>query len=1017
MSPMKNRITYFLLSLSLTPLSLQAQPNNSAPKPEWPAKDIDTRVIKFSTSNPNQLEHTQSYMPSLKTTGDGRLGVNFAGNRLFVLKPENLSTHFNDSSGAQDILGNQVGYSLTAPTNILRNAYVQHINTNHIFKNGKRLEFDRVAGVSLCEPTYFLGGLAHEEANPKQCESQGDCYNITLVHIIHLKEEGVANGPQYATLASVDLEVRVAQAKKSDARVEEVSLSNTKVNGGLVNQYGLNNMMEINTVGDGRLIVGRMAYKDLEWQDDDPSQTMRTTQATNIFYSVYPTNQSRCDVNRWTEFFPISHAHYDEDNNMKTRFKFAHFPFRDGLGNIIPDGADIYGSYPWMDRKAANLMFTSLNKKFYLVDGSGVRTEYPDTSTAKPTTPADRNHYQSNTARTMGVSVMGLWTRGKMILLDGLINNTDYTLRFLKPNIERKMSLYTDAVGNSGDVYTGVGRERDLSTLDPTVLLPEGFFGNASHIESWENKFNYSPLMKPTTPRDLVWHVTNGRYTQEVVFDDYSNPNILISSSMVGALSLEEIEASQVNAFGAFNSALAVTDPNTIKTRVIRYQDGFRHHDYRFDDLNPAPVMIQNAATTRTQVFDVPPAGVATSPDNSVRIEPIAMGGIEGKGLWLNNTNGVAYTVPGAPHNDTTTFEGKEWYFSVFVDRRIHTPNEFFTLFQVTNDQGKRSRIGLRGNNEIHLLRERTGGKFHQTRVLDLAADTPSLLLRHGDWIHLGFSINAAQTEITVYVQGYPARRWTGLSGNPFKIGPGSVITLGKPNDGRSNEFDDPDMEGGAKKYPDQTEIRGFRGWLDDFRVIAKVPTLEEICNDARGTLIKTNGNSYWHNRAGEFRTFGHTLVRNVTSLTSSDLATCYVKNNDHANPLASAKLDTIPPNTVSLREEFVFPGTAHLSFGSPRPDSSTTPFCLSCHGNEANNHNALGINVLEPSFNNAGTARKPMQWDLRQPLQPPRGIWGRFREVIHNPVSGSNQDGDQGYFSPPQSTGNRTMIDQFIHP
>src|SRR5262249_2015976 len=183
---------------------------------------------------------------------------------------------------------------------------------------------------------------------------------------------------------------------------------------------------------------------------------------------------------------------------------------------------------------------------------------------------------------------------GKVVLLDNLINNTDYGLGITSDK-HRMLALY----GDGGDVRVGSGR--DNTTRDG----PPGWLHNTTFVDSTENTFNYRPPLLPVTPRDVVWIVNSGKGSTEVAFDDYLNPDGFIVSEMAGSLTFAGSPVA-----GRFD-----------------YHDGFGASGPTSGAGFSRAVRLENAATAVPERWRVPAYGRVVG---GARLEPIAQGGIHG---------------------------------------------------------------------------------------------------------------------------------------------------------------------------------------------------------------------------------------------------------------------------------------------------------------------------------------------------------------------------------------------------
>ena len=940
-------IGYSLVALSIFLLFQNATLITNSNTVQFPLRNIDTRTLKMSPDG--LIRPATPHIPSHDLSLDGRLGVLYRviNNRyvkIALMKPERVNTYVGNPSN--DLVG----------AGLLDESAHGTFDLNHFKTHFPELASATQERTVICEKTEV-------RQNPYVCgpERNRDCYDVTLINRFSLGTS--------AHLVSVDVRIQVENPKTVNARI--VSVANRPATFRIGPAIPFNKIAEPIVVGDNRLLIARAH-----------NETFFTTDGTavnnaNIFYSVYgetdshgqPTEQ--CDVRQWVysatdyaqnKIHPIAHAHYDTRNQMKERYKFARYPFRDSLGNPIPGTVDIGGSYPWMDREAANLVFTSYGMDSFYEFVSGVLTTvYPEANRTTdyfiPTTSDERidvEHFD----RTMGVSIAGFWTHGKVVLLDGLINNVDYAFRVVPRNegsnqnidVNRKLSLYTGTPANQTYELVSVGRERgndfNVSRYDPRMAL------NSTYLGSMENRFNYVEAMLPVTPRDVVWHFGTTKHTEEVVLDDYMTPYAVIFSEMTGAI-------------GAYDS-----HPKTSK-----YYDGvyrgvkspaLAENDYpQAPSGNPA--LFQNAATAVDRFFKVPAYG---KPIGDMRIEPIAKGGIHGKGAWFNENNGIAYKIPTQSDSIIKLWNRQNIYVGVFIDIRQNFPTN--PSVSGATSSFEKTLFSVSSSTKILLARGRniSGDLFSKVllrngnRTIAVFELSNPNRLRKSNWYHLGFAFT--NTGHSLYLNGYKLGDFTkdaSISDAEYfeflRFGSGSIITLGSGT---------------------STSNEAIKGWYDDFRVHIRNPTLEEKCNYARGTLVDVGTNSYWLAVAARYPADSHAEVGRIVSRAGN--YACYVKYGEgvYSSGLTSinafAHLKNLPPNTSSVRN--VALNRNHvLQFDSPRPDFSKNHFCLSCH--------------VEPSTSGTYTTypetdRRALDFNSslmlqadprRQPHQPPRWIRG----------------------------------------
>lgn len=193
---------------------------------------------------------------------------------------------------------------------------------------------------------------------------------------------------------------------------------------------------------DARLLVGRVGGSALTWID---SKGATVTGNYNIVYAYNAGAPG--DLSGWSQLYPIAHAPYD---SRLAAYGFADRPFRDPENVTIPEDTDLPANYPWIDRQGRNLFFTTMNATNYFWDNFAkqVRARYQldgvTPSWTDPSTEAAIANYDEP-SNTRGQAVMGLWTNGKMVVLDELLNNTDYGT-LVADSVQRNVILYGQGV-------------------------------------------------------------------------------------------------------------------------------------------------------------------------------------------------------------------------------------------------------------------------------------------------------------------------------------------------------------------------------------------------------------------------------------------------------------------------------------------------------------------------------------------------------------------------------------------
>ncbi|MDX1696112.1 MAG: hypothetical protein R3208_20265, partial [Ketobacteraceae bacterium] len=396
-------------------------------------------------------------------------------------------------------MSGESGAAILATTDSFRVDFHPSLDPN-IIKHGH---------TALCDPTQEFRQPG-ERTNPYICGENGenDCYDMTII-------SSTSNGITFR-LWGTPVTVEVANPKTAEARIQNVEVG-TSTPGGEV--LFSDDWTEPAVTRDGRLLTGRQSLFPRAWTNPNTGKTR--IGAWDLAYSVLPEDAEPCDVTGWTRFHPISHAPYDPE--MKGRYGLAAYPFRDAHGQIIPDGADVAGTYPWVDRDGANVFMAGVIGR--LADQS--ETKYPRRCVKEGC-----EKFEQPYDRDRGYMVGGLWTRGKFVHLDAMINNQDWAVG-VRSESHYWVDLYRDETGADVPVRFGAGRFSPGPDAGP---MPPGYTGNANILDSIENLFNYHEHAKPISGGDVVWIMGTGVATDEIVFDDYMDHNAFIVSNMQASI-------------------------------------------------------------------------------------------------------------------------------------------------------------------------------------------------------------------------------------------------------------------------------------------------------------------------------------------------------------------------------------------------------------------------------------------------------------------------------------------------
>ncbi len=870
--------------------------------PDVPALNVNTVAIQNG-------DFTAPHIPPVRTSNDGRVGMYIkrlygATRRFTLLRPEALDKPFDQLPSG-------------IPAGLISDFYDQDIGYGH--------------HATLCDGSSDFADLSEQNAsvngimNPRQCGSN-DCYNLSVIGNIATTENVTLTDGNIVLKAGTritrnEFVVEVAAPKTQSANIVNITHVRETRSEFMprVDAY-----LEPMFTADGRVLVFRMKSRfttqlnasqgGFQWIADDGSVNTGTY---DMVYAVIPKSADACDVTQLQGPFPVSHAPYH--NLVNQTYGFAQHPFRDTEGNNIEDGAELKGTYPWIDRGGRNLFFTALYSPLYYntgridpVVGGGIYAARYD---ARCIDNCDEMVSQ-DTFHTQGAIVMGGWTKGKMVMLDGAFSNSDYGLA-VHPSAQRDLALYSDAEGDK--VWERVGSIRDTQAEN----LPLQGAKNTSFMDSLENLFNGHENFLPATPRDVVWRLSTGRGTADVAFDDYINEHSIIVTNMNASLTHD------VGIEGEIPTSYTRNNIN------MRHNDGFEHfytHGGKGFTLAPR---IQNAATSLGS--SVPDYGRT---HGNIRIEPISKGGITGKGLWLDGSSGVSFYIN---EGLSQSRPGSEAFVSVFVDLRSRD-SEPKRLLSFPDGS-----VLTISKNYLRYLIASNGVEFEAV-LPDLSHDTNNT--DSDGWMHVALQFNADRSAVDVFLNGYLLAQWLTPTHTPLMQG---ELVLGALIE----------------------DSMGVRGWLDEFKVFSYRPDLESVCNHAHGTLMgfeKEEGSPKWFEVASRYPQVSHDIVSQALTqrqYTNHKLYACvhnYGNVIGTANALALERLAN--PLLMPLRQIIQFP-EGPLYWDEPRPDSLHNSFCLECHF-ASTNFSPLSLQALVPVSNLV------LQHDVRrQPMQPPRAVMG----------------------------------------
>lgn len=834
------------------------------PHPQTPLILRDVALID------DDVEYTGPYVPGHRTSMDGRIAVRVQGgadevSRLnknisfFLFAPEKITEPIMTGPAGAQILADAEPFDIEFPPALDPDVY-------------------RLGHHAICDPTEEFAAEG-EQPNPYTCGEGGldDCYDLV---IISSTSPGTGS-----TMWGTPVTVRVSDPKTVEARIADIEMGEP-VDGAFIPMS--TEFTEPAVTTDGRLLTGRLGRAMRAWTNPETGETM--ARPYDLAYSVLPPDAEPCDITAWTDFHPISHAPYDPQ--MVGTYGLAAYPFRDTEGGLIEDGEDMGGTYPWVDREGANLFMTGVHGRL----GEQSETAFPRRCVHEGC-----EQYSENIDFDRGFMVAGLWTHGKLVHLDGLINSIDWAVG-VHPQAHWNVDLYNDEAGDPVEVRMGSGRFLD-HFRENHGPYPDGYTHNANVLDSLQAVVNWNPAARPVTARDVVWVMSSGVATDEIHFDDLLDADAIIVSNMQPSITQVRTETGETTSIphqhnGQVRELLGVSGLLTV-------------YELQVDEYEP--VHVQNGATTLH--WEVPAYGFVET--GEVRTEPVALGGVEGRGLWLSGDAGVVYAMPEQPALDEEAA-----YIGLFVDGRAPA-GETRELLSFPDGTA----ILLRDRTVLYT---RAGVELHQV-------DLPQT----EGWVHLGWRVAAGHRSVELLHDGFVLDRFE--AGAPvFSLSGGDLVM------GRST-----------------AAWTGFRGWVDNLVVLAHDVDPEVACNHAMGTLVEVGDNAEWAAVAERYPDLGQAWVGEA--LGREVTAACVT---DHSDDYA-ATLGNLPAGTTSLRFDIIFP-EGPLKQGEPRPDSSGNAFCLTCHTDDGRDGMHTDALVYDPSLVAEEDPR-------RQPHQPPRRVFGNI--------------------------------------
>ncbi len=781
--------------------------------PAYPKHPEPPTILRDVALINDDVKFTNPFVPGHRTTMDGRVAIRVQGGPPGT---ETLRTAFSFSLFAPERLTSPIMSGPPGPEILAEPESVDWVFPPALLPETKRLGHH-----AICDPTQEFAAEG-ERPNPYPCgpDSRHDCYDLTVIS----STSDDVNAQLWGTPVTVEVE----HPKTAQARIVKVQ-GGEPVRGAVI--PSCTEWTEPAVSQDGRLLTGRLGRLPREWTNPVTGKSLY--RFYDLAYAVLPTGAKPCDVTGWTQFHPMSHAPYDPA--MVGTYGLAAYPFRDSEGTLIPDGEDVGGTYPWVDREGTNVFMAGVQGQI----AEQSTTRYP----RRCVTPGCESFEESNDW-DRGFLVAGLWTHGRLVHLDGMINSLDWTVG-VTPAAHFLVDLYRDAAGEPVPVRFGAGRFID-AVRSQGGPYPAGYTHNANILDSLQNLLTFNPNTTPVTPRDVVWLMSTGVATDEIAFDDLLDPNALIVSNMQASIT-QDIHA----VFG--HTSLPIHHNGQVRKNTLGLP--FPQSNVLDPDAD-APIHLQNGATSLA--WNVPPFGLVDA--GEARVEPAALGGVRGRGFWLSGATEVRYEIAAQPQD----VAARSWTVGLFLDPRAR-PGELRRLLTFPDGTA----LFADGHRQVQY---RWGAEVVREVTLP-APDSKG-------WLHLGLLLAPGNQTVTLLHDGFALDRFQ--SERPlFQMVPG-VFRVGERG----------------------PEAAGWRGWIDDLVVLAHDVSPEVACNHALGTLVRVEANEAWASHGARYPVWAHAEVATAAGQPEGGVYACYHSfSADYAAHLAN-----IPGGTQPVRERIIFP-------------------------------------------------------------------------------------------------------------
>ncbi|MEO1082703.1 MAG: LamG-like jellyroll fold domain-containing protein [Acidobacteriota bacterium] len=638
--------------------------------------------------------------------------------------------------------------------------------------------------------------------------------------------------------------------------------------------------IELSTTGDGKVVVGQDARGG----------------GVGFFYAHSP---NACDASGWTTFKPLSRAY--SDPAVHGTYGFAEYPVRFPDGTMATPGQRIGGAYPWIDRAGANIFLGGHHATF------GWKTCDMKFAGGDPATSQDCPDDVSddvNAKNAKAPRVVGLWTRGKVVYLDGVMNGSDWTAwkeeaRDNDDNNPKSFDNHSScSIRFDKHFFVASFRDAPWEKVRP---------GNNNDFFTYENIFNHLDHMTPLYPNDVVWTATAGsnHVLGEVPFDDYLSQEALVLAPMNDRLRMVPNWVREAPGAAPVAGVHHVRRDNGMDHAMLSCEKG---------GSTPAGCPSMSNLTTGTKVTlpdvrgerfagtgiflqnNANPAGALPrlSLKGGAYIPPISTGVI-GKAVYLDGANDHIKV-------DSLPYGVSSYYLGMWVHPDDHYHRVLFTF----PDGSAINTLG-------HQIQLRWGGtpQHVQGCFTDPRTASASPGATRNRWTHFGFA-RSPSGALDIYVDGT-------LQATHHV---GSAFQLAEPGPYRFVVGQDRDVCHAWHTFGPA------RGWVDELKIFelqtgeyGSHQFHERACNHALGSL-RADGTceqiDFRQTDTLDCYGAGGGLEFPVEAYRSRDCG-----SSAHRHYVRDPASGCDRPHRLGLAE---------IDPGQPRPNDVSNDFCLSCH-------------------------------------------------------------------------------------